>query len=121
MPALNFQRQFMAAVLKGTKCQTIRATRQRPIKVGDMLYLFTGMRTKECLRLRATRCTEVAAIEIRGVAVSLDGRWLSLRESERLAAADGFEDMRGFLEFFHQTHGLLFRGQLIRWGNSQQQ
>lgn len=49
MPSLNFQKQFVALIESGAKRQTIRPVRKRtPIKVGDNLYLFTGLRTKNC-------------------------------------------------------------------------
>ena len=115
MPALNFKKQFMAAVLNGTKCQTIRATRKHPIKAGDPLHLYTGMRTKQCLRLRVTPCTRVRPITITGSAVILDGRELSPVERSRLARADGFPSPIDLHIFFLENHGPNFEGQLIEW------
>lgn len=48
MPSLNFQKQFVPLIESGEKRQTIRLKRKNPIKVGDNLYLFTGLRTKNC-------------------------------------------------------------------------
>jgi len=115
MPSLNFKKQFMGAVLNGTKHQTIRATRKHPIKVGDVLYLFTGMRTKECLRLRVTCCTRVRQIRIDQARVRIGMRDLTLIEIKALAAADGFLDPSLFVDFFQCNHGLPFTGQLIEW------
>jgi uncharacterized protein YqfB (UPF0267 family) len=119
MPALNFKKQFMPAVLDGRKTQTIRATRKHPIKAGDMLYLYTGMRTKQCLRLRVTKCTKVTPIRIVTSAcsglVQLDGEWLTPDEIKRLAKNDGFQDGSEFLDFFADNHGPNFEGQLIEW------
>lgn len=116
MPALNFKRQFMSAVLNGTKRQTIRATRKRPIKAGDLLHLYTGMRSKNCLRLRVARCTAVHDFKITGRAECwIDGQWLPLAETRALAEADGFPTSFAFVDFFRATHGLPFTGQLIKW------
>jgi hypothetical protein len=47
----------------GLKCQTIRVLRYykgkpNPVKVGDKLYLYTGLRTKKCRKLGEAICTE---------------------------------------------------------------
>lgn len=52
MALLNFQKQFADLIEAGTKRQTIRAARKYPIKVGDKLYLYTGLRTKYCRKLK---------------------------------------------------------------------
>jgi uncharacterized protein YqfB (UPF0267 family) len=115
MPALNFKAQFADAVAIGRKTQTIRAARKHPIKVGDTLYLYTGMRTKQCRRLRRAVCTAVHDIKIDQASCWIDGRWLALYEIKDLAAADGFMDAPTFCDFFRATHGLPFNGQLIKW------
>lgn len=111
MPQLNFKSQFKAAVLIGTKCQTIRAPRKTPIKVGDPLYLYTGMRTKQCQQIR---------IDVDGVLameVQIDGRLLKFSEIQDLAERDGFGKYGAskFAQFFQNNHGLPFSGQLIKW------
>jgi len=40
------------------KRQTIRKLRKYPIKVGDKLYLYWKLRTKQCEKLMVTECTE---------------------------------------------------------------
>ena len=119
MPALNFKKQFMSAVLNGTKCQTIRATRKHPIKVGDALYLYTGMRTKQCLRLRVTKCTRVEHISINTAfsagTVRIGPRYLLASEIDAMARADGFPSTKSFMDFFTENHGPNFKGQLIEW------
>lgn len=50
MPILNFT-MFVDKVISGEKRQTIRKLRKRPFKVGDKLYLYAGLRTKEALNL----------------------------------------------------------------------
>ncbi len=51
MPSLNFEKQFVPLIESGQKRQTIRVERKNPIKVGDKLYLFSGLRTKYCYRI----------------------------------------------------------------------
>lgn len=51
MPALNFTK-FISAVEDGSKPLTIRDIRKNPIRPGDVLYMFTGMRTRQCRPLK---------------------------------------------------------------------
>ena len=116
MPGLNFKEEFEPKIRCGDKKQTIRATRKYPIKQGDNLYLFTGMRTQNCRRLRSTRCDEEHYIFIdTNKTIILGNKLLTFEEAERLAREDGFESFNDFINFFKTTHGLPFEGQLIRW------
>lgn len=120
MPAYNFKGQFAGMVEDGTKPHTIRQRRKRPTKVGDMLHLYTGMRTGACRRLRApTPCVKVTPIRImQSAAVYLGGHSLSLTEIRALAHRDGFRGLHPeleFMEFFRATYGESFEGELIEW------
>lgn len=111
MPALSFKKEFADAVRKQQKCQTIRATRKNPIKVGDTLYLYTGMRTKECEKIGEVVCKSVDEIEMTVIGVRISGQYLTSSEVYRLAIADGFRSPLDFLNFFKSS----FKGQLIKW------
>lgn len=126
MPALNFQARFASLVAQGIKRQTIRATRKRPIRVGDTLYLYTGMRTKQCQKLKTANCTMAAGFRITDGDYSgfpavriIDGftsiTLKSLDQLNALAMRDGFADFNEMKAWFNDTHGLPFVGQLIRW------
>ena len=114
MPALNFQEQFVADVESGKKCQTIRAPRKRPFKVGDTLYLYTGMRTKGCRKLREVRCSRMAHISIYSNCYEATG--IDAAESlDEFAARDGFSSWVKMRDWFRQRYGLPFEGVLIEW------
>lgn len=131
MPALNFQRRFVLKILGGVKRHTIRAKRKIPIKPGDRLFLFSGMRTKQCERVANVTCSKVERIRIlvdpRQVQIAWDvtpgrhnpgGVWcrdLSEFEIEKLAKADGFDSADEFFTFFKEAHGPVFQGHLIHW------
>ncbi len=123
MPALNFSAQFADDVQSGAKCQTIRAPRKRPIRVGDVVHLFTGQRTKACRKLGMGKVTSVAEIIIgdgpgrRDVWISNEKKawWLSIGEIHKLARADGFDCKQSMSAWFGKTHGLPFHGVLIQW------
>ncbi len=118
MPALNFQSQFAEAVKSGKKWQTIRKVREYPIKVGDTLYLYTGMRTKKCRKLRVTICTAVIPISIDTTehTVSVYGDRLTHGQALSMALADGFESLTDFCEWFAKQYKQRnFEGVIIRW------
>ena len=101
-------------ILHGDKEHTIRADRARPFRVGDLLSLYTGMRTKQCWLLMRRTCTMVRAIQItEGQNVVIDGESLSLDEREQLAVRDGFRDFAHMMEFWQGR--LPFKGQIIHW------
>lgn len=65
MPAYSFKERFVPFVKDGSKPHTIRARRKRQsIKKGSPLYLYFGLRTKHCIKLREEICTDVRTIFI---------------------------------------------------------
>ena len=50
MPLLGFTK-LLDKLLDGSKTQTIRKPRKRPLKVGDKLYIYWKLRTKNCRKL----------------------------------------------------------------------
>lgn len=122
MPAYNFQKQFAPLILAGVKTQTIRPRRKRPTRVGDALYLYTGMRTKHCQKLIERPCMSVEPIRISDDVSDLyygsiwvSQRGLSYPEMVDLSRKDGFPSLVSFFEFFTKTYGNLFEGELIKW------
>ena len=116
MPAYNFEARFAPDVESGRKKQTIRRKRKRPTRVGDVLYLYTGMRTKQCRKLREATCIGVTDIIIQpDWSITLNERELMLIEANALARADGFPGLAEFCRFFEGRYGLPFEGELIEW------
>jgi len=115
MPALNYRAVFVTPVECGWKRQTIRRVRKRPIRAGDTLYHYTGMRTARCRLLREDPCLCVLPIRITDGEVAIDGRPLGYGERRLLAARDGFPSIDCFLAFFRGQYGLPFEGEIIYW------
>jgi hypothetical protein len=133
MPVLNFKPQFVPFILDRTKRHTIRATRKRPIKPGDRLFLYTGLRQKGAKLLMETSCASVENIDIfilsedgktGRLIIRVQGRPLNTHEQCRLAWLDGFrppgstEDAPGnsidlMMQFWKGR--LPFSGQIIHW------
>lgn len=116
MSALNFLARHAPAVESGAKCQTVRQRRKHPIVEGETLYLFTGMRTPACRRLRTTQCTLVRDINVtRGGTLKLDGTALSRADADAFAVSDGLPDWTALRDFLEAQYGLPFRGVVIYW------
>ena len=120
MPAYNFHKRFAADVEAGRKRQTIRRKRKRPTKPGDVLYLYTGQRTKQCRKLGEAVCESVVPILIMGLYnITLypedneRRRALGGPEIDRLALDDGFASASGLERFFWKE--LPFKGEIVRW------
>lgn len=116
MPAYNFKAEFAEAVESGKKRQTIRLRRKRPTKVGDRLYLYSGMRTKRCRKLREATCRCVKPVDIFRGTIRLGGRFLGLAEQVDFVEMDGFESEADFFRFF-EALGLPVVGtlELLMW------
>lgn len=132
MPAYNFKKQFVPLVRSGEKTTTIRPYRQkRPTRIGDILYLYTGQRTKQCERIGVYRCIRISPIvigaaqnigrfpnriQLSGRPVTLNGYSLAGWEIAKLAQEDGFPDSAAFFEFFIKVYGAKMpRMELLKW------
>ncbi|NRA88534.1 MAG: hypothetical protein HRU28_14355 [Rhizobiales bacterium] len=124
MTVLSFKKEFAPAVENKTKVQTIRKARKRPIKPGEKLQLYTGMRTKQCRKLHNAICTSVASITIKVkffktgdciCLIHINGNFLDEEETEQFAKDNGFNDVVSFAEFFETEDNSIFEGQLIKW------
>jgi len=140
MPSLSFQKQFVPGILAmldkdyatrlkiKPKTTTIRATRKRPFKKGDKLFLFSGLRTTSCKRLGTVICLKVEDIEISefngnhilkpAIMFKLDGSTLSRSQIQNIASGDGFEKWEDMITWFRKNHGLPFTGQRIHMDNT---
>ena len=117
MPALNFVKKFAPLVESGKNRQTIRPCRKdgRNPKPGCTLYLYTGMRTKGCRKLKEAECISSEPIVIDDSNIAVGGNLLNHEERWQLARADGFPYTADFREFFRKQYGLPFSGYLIKW------
>lgn len=105
MPALSFQEQFAPMIVDGTKHHTVRRKRNKnPIEPGQLLRLYTGMRTKHCRLIRDAVCSAVVSIRIYADIgqIRLDGRLLPLNEMMHFAVRDGFANYMDFFKFFER-------------------
>ena len=90
MPLLGFTK-LKDKLLDGSKTQTIRKPRKHPIKVGDKLYIYWKLRTKECEKLGEAIATKI----VRKPFYAL---------SEEDAVLDGFNDHSGLMSALDKMH-----------------
>jgi len=126
MPLIGFT-VFKEKVLNGTKRQTVRKLRKHPIKVGDTLYLYWKLRTKECAKLLVTKCTEHFLVNIFSeywvgrqrirITKFENSEWIpmSYKETLDIAIRDGFKDDVEMLTWFTAKHPLSQIFEVIRW------
>jgi len=116
MPALNFKKDFVPLILDLSKPHTIRVERNHPIKKGDTLYLYYGLRTKSCVLIGTAPCIDVQRINIYpGHKVLLDDDWLTDDQIRRLARRDGFSETEDFFKFFENTYALPTNNMRLIW------
>lgn len=132
MVAYSFKSGFVPLIQSGAKRQTIRAHRKRHARPGEMLQLYTAMRTKQCRKIIPdVRCVAVDEIIMPAGCwtnkgdydpILINGIPVLLDDLEAFARADGFQaeqshtaahEMRTFWRLYH---GLgRFEGVVIRW------
>lgn len=141
MVAYSFKKQFAGQIQLGLKAHTIRGDRARHAKPGERVQLYSGMRTKYCVKLIPDPiCLSVQPVEILITLfdgepnlgrVKIDGETLLAYDMEALAKSDGFDPeyfrhvVKGRLietasasmaQFWYDGHGLgVFHGFLIAW------
>lgn len=116
MPAYSFKERFIPLIKSGEKRQTIRKKRKGQAKPGATLYLYFGLRTKWCTKIKETICTRVEEIEIRANGtVKVNGKKMDWVQKYALAKADGFENFDTMIRWWKQTHELPFKGDIIYW------
>lgn len=124
MVAYSFNPRFVEPIRQGVKTQTIRANgRRRHARPGELLQLYTGMRTQHCRRiLPDVPCLMVMAIEIafrQGeiTRVRVDG--IPCLDLDAFAIRDGFADAVDMWSFWRDHHPETleagFYGVVIEW------
>ena len=129
MSALNFHKEFAAAVEAGEKRQTIRPLRKdgrRPCKLDGRLQLYTGMRTRACRKLADAVCTMIVPITIIDAKrADIGGAPAEPLHLHEVARRDGFDSWGALVGWVEKNFGHLreepddpvlpFTGYLIQW------
>lgn len=127
MPAFNFQSRFAPLVQSGRKKTTIRG---REVKVGSTAYLFTGQRTRACVRLGQGEIVSCTPIKLgwreNGCPfVQLRSKRLNTVTMHQMAVSEGFGGTCEMVNWFEMTYKQykataagdddVYTGYLIEW------
>lgn len=126
MALLNFSRpSFVKAILADTKHRTVRPRRKHPIRKGEKLYLYTGLRTPAAKKLREVTCTGVQEVVLVQQAstgssafplrIYLDGKLLNRKALLQFVHSIGFVSPAECYAYFQSHYTFPFRGQVIDW------
>lgn len=127
MVAISFNKQFRAPILARTKRQTLRDERKVPIRAGQPLHLYTGLRTRHARPIGTAECLSYDPIQIDfregGVRLNHGGLltfWDSPEELQAFATDDGFLTWDALERFWAKTHPGLeqWEGVRIFWGDT---
>jgi len=127
MVAYSFNPRFIEPIRQGLKTQTIRSySEARQPRPGQLLQLYTGMRTKHCRRI----LPDVPCLTVMKVQITFDigqppliGRIVTdgvpVRDLDAFAIRDGFTDIEDMSAFWRDMHPQAcatgFDGILIEW------
>jgi hypothetical protein len=119
MTVLTFLPRFAPKVKDGSKPNTIRAPRKRPIKVGDKLSLRQWSGRPYCspqVVLRESVCAFISRITVALDYVVIEGEPINdPAKLDAFARRDGFDNWPDMVAHFNKARGLPFRGVLIGW------
>ncbi len=123
MVAYSFAPRFAPLIRRGEKLQTIRAPRKRHAHAGESLQLFTGMRTRHCVKIIPdVVCLKVSPVVIlfdaRGGIARIEVDHVEIGSRHDFARADGFDDASDMAAFWADSYRASdsFTGVLIQWG-----
>jgi hypothetical protein len=123
MVAYSFQKRFTDPIRQGYKRQTIRRQSfKRHARVGELIQLYTAMRTSRCARiLPDVVCTDVCPVLIRfddAMRITrIETAGIPVIDLDGFAIRDGFTDLEDMGAFWEHTNGPMthFEGVLIEW------
>lgn len=96
MVAYSFQPIFAPVIVSGEKGQTIRAPRKRHARAGEALQLYSGMRTRHCVKIVPDKiCKHIDEVHVwprRAAMLTVNGVEIEpfTEAADRYAIFDGF-------------------------------
>jgi hypothetical protein len=132
MVAYSFKRRFVHPIEIGRKPHTLRGPRRRHARVGEVVQLYEGMRTRYCRLIAAPLCEKFHGVYLKfstyqafyffDVVEQVPGEWKRIGDlrpiddPDRFAYSDGFDDIDDMGRFWRDVHSLTsWDGFLIGW------
>ncbi len=110
---LGFKKRFAEPIKIGTKVFTMRGDRKVKPKIGETLYMYSGLRTKNT-ELISNKEKLISRQEVRlmiiyyskGISrldIHVDGRELKSKEIDEFVKFDGFKDRLDFVTYWIES------------------
>lgn len=122
---LGFKPRFVEPIQIGTKVFTLRVRRKKMPKVGETLFMYTGLRTSKCAKIsdkeklisiQTVKVTIIQEKHLTSIIIVVDGRLLSVKEVSEFVKFDGFRDRMDFAEYWIKSQGV--KGNIKRAGGT---
>lgn len=119
MPQINFKKEFVPKILAGEKPFTLRALRKdgHDAQMGQKLYMFTGLRSKQCKKFAEKPCMFAVTIKLgwHSIFIPIMGS-LGPYRREVFSKFDGFDDYFNFCQFHEINEGMIEKEmRLVAW------
>lgn len=112
---LGFKKRFVEPIQIGTKVFTMRGKRKVEPKVGETLFMYSGLRTRECVkigdkeRLISKQQAKLYMQKTKyqnNIWINIDGRRLTEAEIDEFVRFDGFKDRGDFIDYWMKSSGV---------------
>lgn len=132
---VGFKPRFRLPIENGSKIHTMRNTPKRMPKVGETMYMYTGLRTKNCsIITKEHTLKSIQKINVEFVyngfdlpnkynicthtpIIKIDSNIISVFETDCFFVNDGFENESDFISFWNlpEKQNAIFEGYLFHW------
>jgi hypothetical protein len=118
---LGFKKRFVEPINKGTKIHTFREEPKRMPKPGEILHMYTGLRTKHCELIgkdKTLKSMQMLLMIFTGgrISVFVDLKRLTKSVREELYVNDGFANEADFLAYWNpEREEKKFEGIIFHW------
>ncbi len=112
---LGYKKRFIEPIQIGTKVFTMRNKRKITPKIGETLYMYSGLRTKHTVKIsdkeKLQSIQEVRIYiekknNVHSVFIHVDGRPLLANEISEFVKYDGFENETDFVDYWLTSSGV---------------
>lgn len=111
---LGFKKQFAPKILAGSKVMTVRQQRKVEPKIGEVLHMYTGLRTRNCEKITSEYTlkgiqsvdfliSKSKTEDLIDMDVFVDRVPLDRYQLEKFALADGFDSAHQLAEYWMST------------------
>ena len=123
MVAYSFKAMFEGPILSGRKPHTMRNDRKRHARPGEILQLYSGMRTRHCRLIGTATCVSVLPVRLdfeeERIEIGADRIIEARLDLDSFAWSDGFLDWNKLVDFWRAEHAAILRwsGVIIAWND----